>query len=159
MKLARDAVVTPERVAALLSVRYPDVRVEAVDVLGESEGSASRLRLDVRYAPDGDAGVPRSLFLKRNLETFSFPPEMYLTECRFYRDLAPELAIETPSVYALEVDESTGAFVLLMEDLAARARASGSRPTPFPLTRSRRCSRLSPHSTRQTGRARGCVPI
>ena len=130
MKLARDAVVTPERVAALLGVRYPDVRVEAVDVLGESEGSASRLRLDVRYAPDGDAGVPRSLFLKRNLETFSFPPEMYLTECRFYRDLAPELAIETPSVYALEVDESTGAFVLLMEDLAGRGARLGIATDP-----------------------------
>jgi aminoglycoside phosphotransferase (APT) family kinase protein len=120
MKLARDAVITPERVGALLGRRYPEARVEAVDVQSESEGAASRLRLAVRYAPDADAGLPTSLFIKRNLADFTFPPEMYLTECRFYRDLAPDLEVETPTVYGMEVDETTGAFVLLMEDLAAR---------------------------------------
>jgi aminoglycoside phosphotransferase (APT) family kinase protein len=120
MKLARDTVITPERVSELLAARYPEVRVEAVDILSESEGAASRLCLAVRYARDADAGLPTALFVKRNLADFTFPPEMYLTECRFYRDLAPELSLETPAVYGMEVDESTGAFVLLMEDLAAR---------------------------------------
>lgn len=130
VELARDAVVSPDRVEALLAERHPDARVEAVDVLDESEGSASRLRLLVRYADGATAGLPGSLFLKRNLASFTFPPEMYLTECRFYRDLAPELAIETPAVYGMEVDEATGAFVLLMEDLGARGARLGIATEP-----------------------------
>jgi aminoglycoside phosphotransferase (APT) family kinase protein len=130
MKLARDPVVTPERINSLLADRYPGATVDSVDVVDESEGSASRLRLAVHTA-DGATDLPATLFLKRNLEAFTFPPEMYLTECRFYRDLAPELEIETPVVFGMEVDEDTGAFVLLMEDLGARGARLGiaSEPT------------------------------
>ena len=101
-----------------------------MEVLDESSGSASRLRLRVRYGPGRDGGVPTELFLKRNLAEFTFPPEMYLTECRFYRDLAPRLAIETPEVFALTVDESTGDFTLLMEDLRSRGRGLGVATEP-----------------------------
>ena len=125
MKLDRDIVITPERVQGLLSEHAPGVVVAAVEVLGESEGSASRLRLGLTYGDgDGDGysgGLPTTMFLKRNLAEFTFPPEMYLTECRFYRDIAPGVGIETPAVFGMEVDESSGAFVLLMEDLDARA--------------------------------------
>jgi aminoglycoside phosphotransferase (APT) family kinase protein len=124
MRLVRDAVITPERVTALLAERHPGVQVESVDVLDESEGSASRLRLAVRAAGVANE-LPSTLFLKRNLADFTFPPEMYLTECRFYRDLAPALEIETPTVYGMEVDESTGAFALLMEDLGGRGARLG----------------------------------
>lgn len=123
MKLERDERITPERVQGLLRQRAPEVVVEDVAVVGESEGSASRLRLEVAYASDTADGLPTRLFLKRNLAEFTFPPEMYLTEVRFFRDIAPSVpGLETPDVLALEVDEETGAFVLLMEDLAARAR-------------------------------------
>jgi aminoglycoside phosphotransferase (APT) family kinase protein len=125
MRLVRDAVITPERVAALLSRRYPGVEVERVDVLDESEGSASRLALRVTYAAGASAGLPERIFLKRNLAEFTFPPEMYLTECFFYRDVAPELSIETPRVYGLELDEKTGAFTMLMEDLHERGARLG----------------------------------
>jgi Phosphotransferase enzyme family len=125
MRLVRDAEITPERVAGLLSRRYPGVEVEQVDVLDESEGSASRLRLRVAYTDGSSARSPERIFLKRNLAEFTFPPEMYLTECFFYRDVAPELSIETPQVYGLEVDEETGAFTMLMEDLLARGARLG----------------------------------
>jgi hypothetical protein len=118
VRLTRDAVITPGRVTELVSARYPQVRVDHVAVLGESEGSASRLRLALETS--GSPPFPATVFLKRNLESFTFPPEMYLTECRFYRDLAPELEIETPEIFGMEIDESTGAFTLLMEDLQAR---------------------------------------
>jgi hypothetical protein len=123
MKLQRDETITVERVQALLRQRAPGVMVDSVEVVGESEGSASRLQLEVDYAPGTRGGLPQRFFLKRNLAEFTFPPQMYLTECRFYRDLEPELpSLETPVVHAMELDESTGAFVLLMEDLAVRAR-------------------------------------
>jgi aminoglycoside phosphotransferase (APT) family kinase protein len=119
MRLPRDPAITPTRVGALLATRFPGVHVEDVEVLGESEGSANRLLLRLEVS-GSDERVPQTMFLKRNLATFTFPPAMYLTECRFYRDLAPGLEIETPEVYGLEIDESTGAFMLLMEDLHAR---------------------------------------
>ena len=122
--------VSPPRIGALLSERRPGVEVEAVDVLDETAGSASRLRLRVRYAPGRDGGLPTELFLKRNLAEFTFPPEMYLTECRFYRELAPRLAIETPEVFGLTVDESTGDFTLLMEDLRSRGARLGLATEP-----------------------------
>jgi aminoglycoside phosphotransferase (APT) family kinase protein len=122
VKLDRDVVVTPARVRELLGPRGEGVEIATVDVVGESEGSASRLRLALTFRDGNDGGLPASMFLKRNLAEFTFPPEMYLTECRFYRDLAPHLDLETPAVYGLEIDETTGAFVLLMEDLGARAR-------------------------------------
>jgi hypothetical protein len=123
MKLQRDEVITPERVQALLRQRAPRVVVNDVAVVGESEGSASRLNLEVAYAPETAMGIPSRLFLKRNLAEFTFPPQMYLTECRFYRDVKPMVpSLETPVIHAMELDEATGAFVLLMEDLGARAR-------------------------------------
>jgi hypothetical protein len=115
----------PERIEALLAVNHPGVEVAAVDVVDETAGSASRLRLRVTYAAERDGGLPTELFLKRNLPEFTFPPEMYLTECRFYRDLAPKVSIETPGVFALEVDEGAGSFTLLMEDLRTRGARLG----------------------------------
>jgi aminoglycoside phosphotransferase (APT) family kinase protein len=120
-----DAVVTPARVTELLAPEHAGVEVQRVTVLEESEGSASRLRLQLEYARGAEAGLPEAMFLKRNLAEFTFPPEMYLTECYFYRDVARALSIETPRVYAMELDEATGAFVLLMEDLRGRGARLG----------------------------------
>ena len=94
VRLVRDAVITPARVLELLGPRGDGVVIDAVDVVGESEGSASRSR-PLTYRPGHDGGLPTSMFLKRNLAEFTFPPEMYLTECRFYRDVAPHLDLES----------------------------------------------------------------
>ncbi|WP_067824645.1 phosphotransferase family protein [Nocardia inohanensis] len=42
----------------------------------------------------------------------------YEREVRFYRELAPRVEVRTPRVFAAEFEPGTGAFVLLMEDLA-----------------------------------------
>jgi hypothetical protein len=42
----------------------------------------------------------------------------YDREVRFYRELAPTLAVRAPACYAAELDEATGRFSLLLEDLA-----------------------------------------
>jgi hypothetical protein len=111
------------RVGRLLAVDRPGVVVTEVVPADETQGSASRLRLDVEYAPGHDGGLPRRLFLKRNLATFAFPVEMYSTEVRFYRDLLPELAIEHPAVYAIDHEDGAVEFSILMEDLALRPSA------------------------------------
>jgi hypothetical protein len=108
------------RLNALLRARHPDADVVGVRVLDESDGSASRLRLEVDYAPGRDAGLPPTIFLKRNLARFTFPPEMYATEVRIYRDVLPGLDIESPEVFAIEAAPGDVRFTILMEDLATR---------------------------------------
>jgi aminoglycoside/choline kinase family phosphotransferase len=63
------------------------------------------------------------MFLKRNLERFSFPVEMYTTEVRIYRDVLPGSGLESPAVYAIDASGDDVEFAILMEDLAARAGA------------------------------------
>ena len=118
-----DRVVDADRLNQLLRPRHPDVEVADVRVLGADEGSASRLRLAVDYAPGGDAGLPATIFLKRNLARFEFPAEMYSTEVRLYRDLLPGLDIEHPQVYGIEADADELRFVILMEDIGGRPGA------------------------------------
>jgi hypothetical protein len=114
---------TPGRITDLLRHRYPAVEVAGVSVLSEDEGSASRLRLALEYAPGRDAGLPATMFLKRNLAEFNFPGEMYSTEVRLYRDVLPSLTIEQPDVYAVDSEADDLAFVILMEDLGRRPGA------------------------------------
>jgi aminoglycoside phosphotransferase (APT) family kinase protein len=113
-------VVDSERITALLSERYPEVEVVAVEVADDTSGSANRLRLRLGYADGADCGLPPTMFLKRNLPRFSFPDEMYRTEVRIYRDVLPGSGIETPEVYAIEAEGDGTVFTLLMEDLGAR---------------------------------------
>ena len=49
------------------------------------------------------------------------PDAMYLNEVRFYRDLRPELQIETPSCFLSVYDERRRSFGVLMEDLSLRS--------------------------------------
>ena len=79
-----ERIVDAARLNALLRPRHPDVEVAQLDVLGAHEGSASRLRLSVEYEPGRSAGLPSTMFLKRNLARFEFPTEMYSTEVRVW---------------------------------------------------------------------------
>jgi aminoglycoside phosphotransferase (APT) family kinase protein len=115
--------VDADRLHALLRPRHPDVEVTGVRVLGAHDGSASRLRLAVDYAPGRDGGLPPTMFLKRNLPRFEFPAEMYSTEVRLYRDLLSSMAIEHPAVYAVEADATELEFTILMEDIGGRPGA------------------------------------
>jgi aminoglycoside phosphotransferase (APT) family kinase protein len=112
--------VEPSALSRLLVSRHPGVAVEEVDVLDDTSGSANRLRLAVRYTPGHDAGLPPTMFLKRNLERFSFPTSMYTTEVRIYREVLPGTGIEAPRVFAIDATGDDVEFTILMEDLSAR---------------------------------------
>ena len=115
-----ERVVDAARVTELLAMRHPGVHVATVDVLDDTSGSANRLRLGLTYEDGADAGLPPTMFLKRNLERFSFPVEMYTTEVRIYRDVLPGTAVEAPAVYAIDAAGDDVEFAILMEDLGAR---------------------------------------
>ena len=111
------------RLNALLQVNSPNCAVDSVRMLDATDGSASRVRVAVTYRDGHDAGLPPTIFVKRNLERFNFPSEMYSTEVRIYRDVLPSLAVEQPAVYAIEATDGEVEFTILMEDLGGRPGA------------------------------------
>lgn len=110
----------PGALSALLAGRHPGVRVASVEVVERHELTNAHARLRVTY--DEPAGAPELLFCK-------LPPTdperratinatgMGRREASFYARLAGSLRLRTPAVHAAQVDEGTGEFVLLLEDL------------------------------------------
>jgi aminoglycoside phosphotransferase (APT) family kinase protein len=118
-----DRTIDATKLMALLSPKHPGVQIDHVEILNDSSGSANRLQLELTYAPGADAGLPARMFLKRNLPKFSFPPEMYTTEVRVYRDLLPGTGIETPGVFSIAANADESEFTILMEDIGIRPGA------------------------------------
>ncbi|WP_296598402.1 phosphotransferase [Phenylobacterium sp.] len=93
---------------------------EAKNVGTGQIGESVRFRL--RYEREGE-GAPASIVGK-----FPSPDETsrgtgimlgnYLREVRFYQQLAPRAQVRTPRCWFTDTDETGGAFVLMMEDLA-----------------------------------------
>jgi hypothetical protein len=115
-----------------LADRHPGAHVRAVELLEGHEVTNAHARLRVDY--EVAAGAPDTLFCKL-LPTEPGRREaiartgMGLREALFYERLAPRLALRVPAVHVARHDESTGAFVLVMEDLAASGCTVSDGPT------------------------------
>lgn len=94
----------------------PVDRVE-VDKVGTGQmGDAYRLRLD-------PTGTPATVVLKLastdpTSRATGLALRAYEVEVRFYREVATTLDVRVPACFHADVDASTGAFTLLLEDLA-----------------------------------------
>lgn len=121
--LARDpADVTPEWLTAVLRDRGHEVTVASIESASVGTGQVAHCeRFEVTYdAWDGRAA--RSFVGK-----FRSPDELsrrtgsagtYQREVNFYRHIHPTVGIRTPEAQWLDMDEDSGDFVLLMEDMA-----------------------------------------
>jgi hypothetical protein len=135
-----SALLTPELLTAALSERQPGVRVEGLRVVEEahcdtgSASTAARAVLDLDYIAGRDCGLPNRVVLKTVLIRPGAPSSLYRNEVRFYRELRPELDLETPQVFASTFDEATGGFGVVMEDVRLRSarfpNATGSMTEP-----------------------------
>ena len=130
---------TPAWLSDALSPRYPGIRVAAVDVLDTTERTNHHLRLGLRY--DVQVGAPDSLFCKLP----PLDPEhrarigavgMGTREVEFYAAVAPSLSMRMPACY-FAAQDADGAFLLLLEDLAAQGSeiSDGSWAVPGKLAR------------------------
>jgi aminoglycoside phosphotransferase (APT) family kinase protein len=104
-----------------LSERHPGVSVARVEVVESHEATNSHARLQIHY--DNDAFLPSLLFCKLlprdpSARVAIAATQMGLDEARFYERLAPQLSLRIPEVHVVRHDEASGAFVILMEDLA-----------------------------------------
>jgi hypothetical protein len=113
--------ITPDWLTAALQERHRGAQVASVEVVFTAEVTNSHARLAVTY--DEPAGAPPTMFCKllpvddRRASITS--TRMGPREVRFYRDLAPRLALRVPTVHVAMHDEADDSFVLLMEDLDA----------------------------------------
>src|SRR5581483_1659652 len=96
-----------------------------VELFGEGKGFSGQLaRLELSY--DGmEAGAPASIIAKFQLphpdpeiRAAVFQAGLHEREYRFYRDVAPEVALRTPRLYYGALQSETGEGILLLEDLA-----------------------------------------
>jgi hypothetical protein len=106
-----------------LQARGVDAVVEGFEARAVGTGQiGDSVRFTLRYARGGES-APASLVGKfPSADATSFATGValgnYAREVHFYRELAASARIATPLWYLAEVDEPSGEFVLLMEDLA-----------------------------------------
>ena len=118
MIVSDAAELTVEWFSAALGGRIREMQLEAMDI-----GAMCRMvRAELTGAGPASVVVkfptaqPGTLALARAMR-------MYELEVRFYRDLLPLLdGVRTPACYYAELDEDTGGFTLVLEDLSARTR-------------------------------------
>lgn len=95
--------------------------VGSLSVEPTGNGYASSLgRLTVSYAVDAD--TPSTLIAKLqstdpDIRQYTIDDGMYRRETRFYQEFAADSGISVPNCYYAELDENSGDFVLLLEDL------------------------------------------
>ncbi len=107
----------------VLQGRGIDAVVSGFEAKGVGTGQiGDSVRFKLTYAREAD-GAPRSLvgkFPAANDDSRRTGVMLgnYLREVRFYQQLAGKALVQLPQCWMAEVDEPTGEFVLMMEDLA-----------------------------------------
>ncbi len=92
--------------------------VECEQVGTGQMGTCYRLRLS---GPEVSRSLPETLLVKlpaADPAARAMVIGAYAIELRFYREVAPTVAINVPTVHHQAIDLETGAFTLVMEDLA-----------------------------------------
>ncbi len=104
---------TPAWLSEALGHRVDTARTEQVGT-GQM-GTCYRVTLD------GDPALPATVLVKlpaTDPAARAMVIGAYAIELRFYREVAPTVAIKVPEVHHQAIDLETGAFTLVMEDLA-----------------------------------------
>jgi len=126
--------ITAEWVSQALSLNFPGVRVREITVepLPGFKPNKVRVTLD-RAELNGSTGLPPSIVVKggfaRHLKsdyqqdlTVALDLGMQM-EARAYRDLVPQIAVNTPLTYYVDADFTRGSGIVVMEDLNLRGAA------------------------------------
>jgi len=118
------AVLTPEWWTAVMCAGHPAARVLGFELMGGSAGTHERHRFLLRYNDAGHiARLPMEVFTKSlpNVRTRMIGGYngTARAEGRFYREIRPHLAIESPFGYHTAFDRHTLAGINVLEDITA----------------------------------------
>ena len=116
---------TPEWMTAALGQHGIDATATSVtpETIGEAAGANGvTVRLKVAYAAGSSPG-PESMIIKLpatapTVKQVAIRQQFYQNEIHFYDDFANRLAVNLPRRYYSGMDEETGLFALLLEDMA-----------------------------------------
>lgn len=129
----QDSDFTPQAVSTVLSKYHPGTQVRSATICAKHQGSASHIDLALDYAANPD-GLPPRMFVKTLLdaERAKLPSgfaenlmgklavALYVTETRAYAEIATEISLETPRVFAAGLGDRPGDFFLFLENLTDR---------------------------------------
>jgi hypothetical protein len=103
------------------TMRHATVTSHVTEPVKAEIGAATLVRLVLDY-DEAEDGAPRSVVAKlpstRDIRSSQDIWAGRLREVRFYQHLSTDPGIPTPRCYHAEIDERSGAFVLLLEDLS-----------------------------------------
>jgi hypothetical protein len=114
---------TPEWLSSALSVRFPRIVVESVDVESVIWGTATKVFLRVGYArrPDGAdrPGPSEALCVKGGFqdELREVAGVGHRQEAGFYRDIAPHLGVPLPRTWYADLDDAANQGLVVFDDL------------------------------------------
>ncbi|NKI15967.1 phosphotransferase [Spongiibacter sp. KMU-166] len=113
--------INTEWLSQALQNDFPGVNVRSRTVDQIIQGTSTKAKLTLDYH-DQQGNAPRSLWVKGNFTNdrqYMADLGIYTDEVRFYRDLQPELNINSPVCYYAQLD-SKSQGILLLEDLLAK---------------------------------------
>jgi hypothetical protein len=127
--------VSADWMTAALAVRFPGSRVEAVELLWQSDGNNRRARFGLRYAAGSG---PEVVFVKAEgnyRETHARNGNLF-NEVRLLGSGAP-LPLDHPATYAALVDEPTMDWLVVMEDVTGRGADPRDATRPYTIAQAR----------------------
>src|ERR1700752_4685983 len=125
MVISESDQLTPEWFTRALGVQRSRVTPVRIEPVG-SGAMCNMVRASLTW--NTTDGEPTSVIVKfptSDAGTLALAQamQMYQLEVRFYRDLLPHLdGLNTPACYFAELDEATGLFTLILEDLSGYTR-------------------------------------
>lgn len=107
----------------LIAAVHPGARVLDMEITGAIHGTATKARLQLRYADD--VGAPPVVWLKAGYEPHSAllnKEGIYALEPKVYVELLPGLPVRAPRQHGAVYDEQKGEGIVLIEDLGPDVR-------------------------------------
>ncbi len=117
--------ITPQGVdarwlTAALSQRYPGVEVLHATIEDIILGTSTKIRVRLDYNDQGRE-LPATLIVKGGFEEHSPQmPFMYLSEMRYYRELAQRMPLNVPRCFFTGTDSASHQSIVIIEDLVPR---------------------------------------
>lgn len=114
--------ITREWLEAALRERHPGIGLSGLEIVEVIPGTSTKVAVRASYDAAGRAArLPERLVVKGGFEEHSVAlGPMYFNEMRFYRDVQPRVAIDSPACFYAGSDPGSHQSIVVMEDLRAR---------------------------------------